>query len=306
MIATKQNSDRQIHRLAAQRQRYATVKRVFFWQVLIGGPVAIATAVLSLMYPEAKGYVAAWGLLVTLGDVLWLTPWQKRFRTSAATIQEAFDCDVLQLPWNELKAGKPPDPELVQEQSAKYAKWAHKMPPLQNWYPPCVDELPIRFGRIVCQRTNCWWDATQRRRYAAYWAWAVSLICIAICVFALSRGSTVENLLLQEIVPFLPLLLIGYRQFTEQRDVAVRLDKLKDHCDTIWKTAMGGGSDEALLAMSRNLQDEILENRRKAPSVLDFIFRRFRDDQETSMDYSAEQYVAEAKKTLDAKSGPEG
>lgn len=298
MIAQVQNTEKQIHRLAAQRQLYATAKRVFLWQVILGGPVAIAVAVLVLLRPEFKVYVASWGLLVALCDLFWLTPWQKSLRGAAARIQEAFDCDVLGLNWNDLKAGKHPDPELVKAQSAKYEKWQYTMPTLKNWYSPRVDELPLHIGRIICQRTNCWWDSTQRRHYAAWLVGIVSLIFVVVCGLALSGGASLEALLLKGILPLAPALLIAMRQFTEQREAADRLDKLKDHCGTLWKEALSGKSKTALSVMSRNLQDEILENRRKAPPVLDFIFKRLRDEYEAGMNYAAEHYVSEAKAAL--------
>ena len=113
LIAAEQNTERQLQRLAAQRQLYASAKRVLGFHVLLGGPLAVASAFLVLLFPPAKGYVALWGVIVVLCDVLWLTPWQKRLRSSAAGVQEMFDCDVLSLAWNDLKAGKRPDPEVV-------------------------------------------------------------------------------------------------------------------------------------------------------------------------------------------------
>lgn len=288
----------QLHRLAAQRQLYATAKHVFGWQVIMAGPVAIAGAVFVLLRPEFKVYVASWGLLVALCDLFLLTPWQKSLRGKAARIQEAFDCDVLGLKWNDLKAGKHPDPELVKAQSTKYEKWADTMPTLKNWYSPRADELPLHIGRIICQRTNCWWDSTQRRHYAAWLVGIVALIFVVVCGLALSGGAALEALLLKGILPLAPALLIALRQFTEQRDAADRLDKLKDHCGTIWKAALSGKSKYALTDMSRNLQDEIFENRRKAPPVLDFIFKRLRNEYEASMNHAAEHYVSEAKAAL--------
>ena len=47
-------------------------------------------------------------------------PWQKPLRERAARIQEAFDCDVLQLPGNEIKTGKRREPELIKEEADKY------------------------------------------------------------------------------------------------------------------------------------------------------------------------------------------
>lgn len=298
MIATTQNTEKQLLRLAAQRQLYTTAKRVFGWQVILGGPVAIAGAVFVLMRPEFKVYVASWGLLVALCDLFWLTPWQKTLRGKAARIQEAFDCDVLGLKWNDLKAGKQPDPEIVKAQSKKYEKWADTMPTLKNWYSPRVDELPLHVGRIVCQRANCWWDSTQRRHYASWLVGIVVFIFVLVCGLALTGGASLEALLLKGILPLAPALLIAIRQFTEQREAADRLDKLKDHCGTLWKEALSKKSKLVITDMSRNLQDEIFENRRKAPPVLDFIFKRIRTEYETQMDHSSEHYVEEAKQKL--------
>jgi hypothetical protein len=298
MSAEAQNAEMQLHRLAAQRQLYTTAKHVFGWQVIIGGPIAIAGAVFVLLRPEFKVYVASWGLLVALCDLFWLTPWQKSLRGAAARIQEAFDCDVLGLKWNDLKAGKHPDPELVKTQTTKYEKWSDTMPTLKNWYSPRADELPLHIGRIICQRTNCWWDSTQRRHYAAWLVGIVAFIFVVVCGLALSGGASLEALLLKGILPLAPALLIALRQFTEQREAADRLDKLKDHCGTLWKQALSGKSKSALTDMSRNLQDEILENRRKAPPVLDFIFKRLRNEYEAGMNHAADHYVSEAKTAL--------
>ena len=92
--------------------------------------------------------------------------------------------------------------------------------------------------------------------------------------------------------------MIALRQFTEQREAADRLDKLKDHCGTIWKEALSGRSESALTDMSRNLQDEILENRRKAPPVLDLVFKRLRNDYEANMNHATDYFVSEAKSAL--------
>jgi hypothetical protein len=298
MIAGTQNEEKQLHRLAAQRQLYATAKRVFGWQVIIGGPVAIAGAVFVLLRPEFKVYVASWGLLVALCDLFWLTPWQKSLRGNAARIQEAFDCDVLGLKWNDLKAGKHPDPELVKAESTKYEKWANTMPPITDWYSVKADELPLHVGRIICQRASIRWDSTQRRQYAAWLVGIVALIFVVVCGLALIRDASLEGLLLKGILPLSPALLIALRQFTEQREAADRLDKLKDHCGTLWKDALSGESKSALTVMSRNLQDEILENRRKAPPVLDFIFKRLRSEYEAGMNHAADHFVSEAKAAL--------
>src|SRR5690606_12504924 len=134
--------------------------------------------------------------------------------------------------------------------------------------------------------------------------WLIGIVVsifIIVCGIALSSAAALEALLLKGVMPLAPAMLIALRQFSEQREAADRLDKLKDHCDTIWKAALSGKSKTALMDMSRNHRVEILENRRKAPSVLDFIFKRLRNDYEIGMNFAAGQYVEEAKIALKIK-----
>ena len=302
LITTEQNTEQQLQRLGAQRQLYATAKRVLGFHVLLSGPVAVASAFLVLFLPSAKGYVALWGVMVVLCDVLWFTPWQKRLRGSAAGVQELFDCEVLSLPWNDLKAGKRPDPELVKEQSGKYETWADKMPPLKNWYPVEVGELPLHVGRIVCQRANCWWDSKQRRRYATSIITVVFAVFVVVLMLAFGNGFTVEDFVVKVLAPLAPALLLGIRQYSDHTEAATRLDKLKDHAEKLWNEALSGKkSPTYLTTAARGLQDEILDGRRRSPLVFDTIFKWLRRDYETQMNHGAAELVTEARKKLGAK-----
>jgi hypothetical protein len=297
-ITAQQNAERQLQRLAAQRQLYATAKTVFGVQVILSGPIAVGSAFLGLAFPSLKGYVALWGLLVVAADLFWLAPWQKRLRDSAATVQEAFDCDILSLPWNDLKAGKRPDPELVKEQSERYSRWASKMPPLNNWYSVEVGDLPLHVGRIACQRSNCLWDSKQRRRYATLIIAGVAVVFSVVLWFALGSGFTLEDFVLKVIAPLAPALVLGIRQFSEHMDAAARLDKLKEHAERLWNDALSGKSAMYMTRAARGLQDEILESRRRSPLVFDAVFRWLRRDYEVQINHGAAELVAEARQRL--------
>jgi hypothetical protein len=299
MIAVEQNNERQLQRLASQRQLYTFAKTLFGWQLFLGGPVAVASAFAVLAFPAFKGAAAGWGILVTLADIFWLTPWQKRLRNEAARIQEAFDCDVLELDWNDLKAGSRPDPEFVKEQSDKYQRWGHKMPTISDWYAPVVDELPLHIGRIACQRSNCWWDSKQRRRYAAWIIGAVMAVFVVVLAVAFGNRFTIEDFVLKVVVPLAPALTLGIRQFYEQIEAASRLEKLKEHSERLWKDALAGKSKTEVTNRSRNLQDEIFENRRKSPPVFDVIFNKLRPSYEQQMNFGVAELVAEAKRKFE-------
>lgn len=296
MITVEQNTKRQLQRLGAQRDLYANTKSIFGWQLFMAGPLTVVLSIIVIIHPPLKALAAVWGITLTLADLFWLTPWQKRLRDTAARIQEAFDCDVLELSWNELKVGKKPDPELVKEASDNYKSWAADMTPIKNWYSTAVAELPIHIGRIACQRSNCWWDSEQRRRYAV--AIIASVTTVFLVLFGLSffSGLTLENFILKVIAPVAPALLLGIRQYNEQTEAATRLDKLKAHAEKLWDMALSGKDASEISAGSRNLQDEIFENRKKSPPVFDFIFKQLRPSYEQRMNFGVEELVAEAKK----------
>lgn len=297
-IATLQNEPRQLQRLAAQRQLYSTAKRIFGVQLVLGGPIAVACSLAVVAMPEFRAYAAIWGALVSLSDVLWLSWWQDRLKERAAKIQEAFDCDVLQLPWNDIKVGKHPDPELVKEQSDKYHASQIDLPPLADWYAPIVSGLPLEVSRVICQRSNCWWDSNQRRLYATWVLVGVIIVVLLISGLGFIGGLTVEKLILAAVLPLFPALLLGARQFTDQNKAANRLDKLKDHAESLWAEACSGAEPARLTSRSRALQDEIFENRKRSPLVFDAIFRRLRNNYEVQMNHGAAELVAEARQTL--------
>jgi len=298
MITSEQNTVKQLQRLSAQRQLYATAKKVFGMQVALCGPGAVMAAFFTIAYPACKGYTALWGIILAMADIFWFIPWQKGLRDLAARVQESFDCDVLVLPWNDVKAGKRPDPELIIAQSDKYQVWASKMPPLTDWYSPVVDDLPLHVGRLACQRSNCWWDSQQRRRYAGWVIAVVVLVFGVVFTLSLGKGFTIEDFVLKVAAPLAPVLMLGIRQYSEQVEAATRLDNLKNHAEQLWNEALSGKSEAEITTKARLLQDEILENRRKNPLVFDGIYKWLRRSYELQMNHGAAEFVADAKNRL--------
>ena len=72
---------------------------------------------------------------------------------------------------------------------------------LQNWYPPVVGNVPIEIGRLICQRTNVWWDPSLGRRYAA------GPLLLAIVLVGLRQGAKLFVLSLDRL--FISLITAG-------------------------------------------------------------------------------------------------
>lgn len=290
-----QNSDDQLNLLAAQRHLYSSAKKVIGMQMMLAGPLAMGATLLGVLYPEFKNYASLWGVTVLALDIALLNSLQKKWRAQAALIQEAFDTKVLDIPWNEIKVGKRPEPELIHEQARKFGSQAQNWEELKNWYPVSVQQLPVRWGSILCQRTNVWWDSTLRRKYANALMTVLVLLAIALIWLAFSRSMGITDFMMTIVIPMAALYKLGVSQFVDHRDAADRLDKLRDHADKLWSDAINGAELDELKMRSRRLQDEIYDGRKRNPPVFDKVFWMFRDAHEQQMNKGASVLIQEAK-----------
>lgn len=293
-IPQQQLTQKQLDRLAAMSQLYSDAKTILAVQTTLSIPLVVIWSLLVLKFPGFRVYAAYWGIAVTFLDVLVFTPWQKGLKKKAALIQELFDCDVLQMEWQDLKSGRPGTEEILKAAS-KFKLKDPNYSRLRDWYPVSVGQLPIHLARLVCQRANCWWDAELRRRYA-FWVIAV-VIALTIIVFliGLIGGLTLEKFFLVVLAPLSPALVLGMRQYIEHRESANVLDHLKINAERLWNQAIQGKlSSTKATKESRNLQDEIFINRCRSPLIFNWIYRLLRQEHEERMNKAAEALVEEA------------
>ncbi|MDD4976698.1 MAG: S-4TM family putative pore-forming effector [Bacteriovorax sp.] len=299
-IPLNQNKERHLQQLEAQRQLYSTAKKIFGFHSFVSLPLTISLAVIAAWCADIKPYTALWGIAVSFMDLIWLTPWTKRLRTRAARIQEVFDCEVLEIPQDELRTGNPPDPELIKEQSEKYQRWASEIHPITNWYAVGVGELPMYLARLICQRSNCWWDSKQRRSYANTFMASAIFIFFVILIVAIAMNSSINSFILA-FNTLLPVFIFSSRQYLDNIEAAERLENIKTYIERSWDRALKNKNDVEATAMSRTLQGEIYDSRKRSPLVFDFIFKRLRNDYESQMNHGAICFIEEAKKSLAKK-----
>lgn len=297
-ILTRQNEARQLDQLAAQRALYSRAKDWFMLNVVVFGAVPVVLTALGIWDESYRPASPIVGLVMAFLDTVFLTPYIKKLKERAARIQEAFDCYVLDLPWSDVKSGSPETIEVEKEWSDCYRRVAHKNPTLVDWYTPAIHGLPIHLARVVCQRENIHWDG-QLRRYLCRWLLgAIIVITLSFLVIGLVKGMLVLNLLKYVIVPLAPALVVGIRNWKEHSDAADRLDKLRDHLDSMWKEGLSGASEEAMKVKSRALQDEIFDHRKRSVPIFDWLFKKFRDKFEERAYHAAELMAKEAKAAL--------
>ncbi len=301
-IADLQNEPLQLQRLAAQRQLYDEARRLQAWRFFFAIPVAIAWAISAkLLWDSNLVSLLGSGMLALL-NVYPFTSWEAVYREKAAKIQEQFDCEVLQMPWNYESIGNPPLDDLTVEYAAKYDPNNYPNQPLENWYSGPVDDLPLPFGRIVCQRSNLSWDAQLRRRYAKSIVFFLILLAAPIVVATWLFGVDKLDKLAYFFASLGPAFTLGLNEIKTNLAAASSLEHLRYRMDELWHLTFRGKADEEELnRAARNWQNDIFLHRKNSPVLLRRIYNRFRDPDEEANYKGTKALVEEAQRLLAEK-----
>ena len=291
-IGDRQNTPDNLQLLAAQRVFYAKAKRFAASQATLAAMVPIIAAAMTAFCPKTAGWAAIIAIVAALADTWFLDPKQSEWRKCGANTQEKFDCAVLLIAHNEALEGTCPTPEEIFEAEQEYRP--DPKAPLPDWYPKKATELPLPLGRLVCQRTNLWWDSKLRRRYRRLVVITVAIISAASFLFGFAKHWSLEQFVLAVVAPLFPALMWAGREYKRQSDGAAELDRLRDTAERLWNHMLESGISEAEIeSKARPLQDAILVGRRERATVFDWIYRRLRKKQEEQMNVGAEKMIQE-------------
>jgi hypothetical protein len=112
-IGTRQNSEGMLRLMRARSRLYLVAERLQWLQLMLTVIVPVGSAVLGLIRPQARPYVAILAFSITMLDVSWIDRSQRTRLKTAAKISEQFDCAVLDIEWNKFLVGKRLDAELI-------------------------------------------------------------------------------------------------------------------------------------------------------------------------------------------------
>ena len=199
--------------------------------------------------------------------------------------------------WNGFLVGSRIDPEDIFADACKVLSDKDEKR-LVNWYPLAVKELPLHLARLVCQRTNLWYDSVLRKRYRSILASAVMLIASAGAA-SLAIDFTMTSFVLSTLAPMAPVLIWVLRECNRQAATCELLDRLNDDVKKLWDRSCEEGTGQEISVRSRELQDAIYNHRVSSPLILDWIYNLLRKKMEGRMNAGAEHWVSELR-TVDA------
>jgi len=310
IITQRQNEQQNILMLAAQRYIYKIAKRLMAIQLILSVPFIIIISFIKLLLMnhgfmsmigigtlDITWLVAFLAVIITFIDLWYLTPSIDKLKKEAAKIQELFDCDVFDLPWNDvITEGKRPSIEDIIEYSNKYLEAGKDLGfrSLLHWYPSEIDKLPLGVARIVCQRCNIRWDAHLRRKLSFY----LGLISVGMFLIMLIISTWGELSLKQFfekiIAPCLPIWIFSIRYIQQNKKAIEFLENIREQAEKVWhQTIKAIISTVKLDEIARQLQDGLFLNRKDSPLVFEFIYKIYRQAQESSTNRSCEAMVKE-------------
>lgn len=283
--------------LRARDRNYRAAKLTQGIVVVLSVVLPVIGVLVGPGYPVVRPYVAFAGLVLLVLETALIDRLQKDWLKQGAKLQEQFDTEVFGLPWNRFVAGAPVAPEDVRALSVSPLPVGREEH-FDNWYEPCVEQLPLYLARLVCQRTNISYDARLRRKYGGWLLCLTLLFGFGLLFAGLVMGLKFPDLVMTLFVPFIPVLSWALKERLQHSNTAASLTNLGNEWDKIWARALDGAGEVEVARDSRNLQDAIYQNRERSPLVFDWVYYRLRTSNEDEAHHAAEDMVARAKKAL--------
>jgi hypothetical protein len=276
--------------LRARDRNYRKAKLTQGIFVVVSVMLPIIGVLFGSKISEVKPFVALFGLVLILIDTTLIDHIQKDSLKRGAKLQEQFDTNVLKLPWNEFLVGARVEPEDVHSLSGKPVSAAREEH-FNNWYDPCVSQIPQHLARFVCQRANISYDARLRKKYGTGLLYVTIFFGIVLLLTGLVMKLKFSDLLVTLVIPFMPVLNWALKERLQQVNTANFLTNLCAEWTKMWERALNGVGEDESMRDSRRLQDAIYQHRERSPLVFNWVYYYLREVNEDEAHHASENFV---------------
>ncbi|MCA9735178.1 MAG: hypothetical protein H6696_03315 [Deferribacteres bacterium] len=297
-IPARQNEQLQLNRLAAQRMLYDRTRDIKWHRFIAIFAATFVSVVITKFILNSEVLMLLAAGLIWLGD--WLVyRFEERQHDLAALIQEAFDCDVLELPWNHYINDSRPPTDTVNRLAEQYNPSRYPDQPLPNWYSVEVATIPLPYARLICQKSNIFWDKNLRRRYTNFITKVLlGLLVLLAVIIILLDFAWLEGIAFIAAACAPPLGII-VRELIQNRESIDQLEALNARINDLWQKVFYEGETGADLdKAARAWQDAIYRHRRTSPVIPRKIYNRFRGTDEEVMYIDGKALAQEVKDKL--------
>lgn len=196
-IAGRQNEEKSIAMLAAQRQIYNDAKKYDWILITLSVWLPFSLSII-LIFTESESltlfsYILS---LVSMVCSMLLSSYIKKKKELAGFIQQKFDTYTYKMTWDNRVFGVDKN---VNHEIAIYSEKIlgndSEKARLYNWYTPIVDEKSLVTGILACQRENFSWDVGLRKRFRFASILTIVILCLIIVTIGIYLNETIYKLI---------------------------------------------------------------------------------------------------------------
>jgi len=284
-IFIEQNLDSNLQLLAAQRTLYSSAKmyrrlRTFFSVIL-----AVIGPILFYYCTEYRPAITIVGAVWALFSEIFLRCWETESIKTAATVQEQFDVDLFDLPWNKILVDKKVTSEIIQSSNRKFSG---NREDLKNWYPD-TSSFPYPLNVLICQRANIVWDWRLRYAYGFIISICTAFVLIGGIVFGLFLHVGLFEYLTGIFIPQFAAIHLGMEISTNQIEIANEKRQKENKVTSLLEKGLKDPSSASTL-QCRQVQDFIYHARITGALVPDFYYNLLKPHYEADMTSAVETY----------------
>ena len=197
-IVERQNEEKYICYLAAQRQLYNEAKRLDGVGILFSVILPLFFSAVQLIisdntYLNVASYVLS---IVSMGSSLLFSSYIAHKKEMAAEVQQYFDLYVFQMPWdNKLFGSQRNVTHVVAEKAKLLLKNREEHDRLINWYTTVAGTVDLKKGILICQKENYNWDVSLRKRFRRLSFIVIVILAVLIFLIGIVENETVVMLL---------------------------------------------------------------------------------------------------------------
>ena len=272
-IGTRQNEVKSIAMLAAQCQLYNEVGDLDGLSIILLVVLPLAFAIMQEVgTPWSWIRFLSYGLSLSMLLIsIFLSKASREKKSTAASIQLAFDTYVFAMPWDTRLFGKKRNLNAeIAGKSKKILDDEKERAALKDWYTPIVDQIPLKKGIFACQKENYHWDGGLRKRYRG-----AAILLIAVLASVIFIIGIVKNEPFQELITRIVFILPMVRWLVNTiNGLNEDLDRLKE-LDEEFKQDSNRSMSELQM-----IQKCITEHRKAAVKIPNAVYNIFKNNDE--------------------------
>ncbi|MCY3711055.1 MAG: S-4TM family putative pore-forming effector [Caldilineaceae bacterium] len=273
-IQERQNQSISLARLASQRYLYSCAKKTRTIGMVLILLVAILGVVSSTVErPAINQWVPLFVIVAWIVDQLIFKRIESALINEAATIQEEFDCFVLDLSWPKHKGIQRITSDRLKQLDLKAKSKSRDYNELFDWYTPESIPLDPISAKMHCQKINCWWDVRLRGTWRFVLYAFFGILFLLALILSISTGITVDKLI-AIAASFIRVFAWGVAEVVNLEEASRNIDRIHRYLSSL------AIQENVLPSDIRSVQDEIFEHRRSNSPVPDWFYKLRRNAQE--------------------------